>query len=152
MIRSPISFVTSYRFECTLRNNNWLGTQGLLSLYVSSVSLSSNKSYVTTTVTSQNLLLAFCALRLFPFFYPCCCRLVRFSRKIRSPSETKALGSSQGTPPSSPATMSTFSRAVGAATTMANKQASNQTQIQSTGNPLGIAAVLLQGAQGKFRI
>ena len=53
---------------------------------------------------------------------------------------------------------------VGAATTMANKQAPNQNQtqiqaqiqaqaqIQNTGNPLGIAAVLLQGAQGKFRI
>ncbi|EZA53095.1 Calcium/calmodulin-dependent protein kinase type II subunit beta, partial [Ooceraea biroi] len=55
----------------------------------------------------------------------------------------------EGTPPSSPATMSAFSRAVGAATTMANKQAPNQTQaqIQGTGNPLGIAAVLLQGAQ-----
>jgi len=37
---------------------------------------------------------------------------------------------------------------------MANKQTPNQTQaqIQGTGNPLGIAAVLLQGAQGKFRI
>lgn len=85
-------------------------------------------------------------------------------KKKRSPFETKALGSSQGTPPSSPATMSAFSRAVGAATTMVNKQVPNQTQtqtqtqtltqaqIQSTGNPLGIAAVLLQGAQGKFRI
>jgi len=68
MIRFPISFVTSYRFECTLRNNNWSGTQGLLSSYVSSVSLSSSKSCVATTVTSQNLLLAFCALRSFPFF------------------------------------------------------------------------------------
>ncbi|XP_014470253.1 PREDICTED: calcium/calmodulin-dependent protein kinase type II alpha chain isoform X5 [Dinoponera quadriceps] len=47
----------------------------------------------------------------------------------------------EGTPPSSPATMSAFSKAVGAATTMqANKQA-------GTGNPLGIAAVLLQGTQ-----
>ncbi|XP_026824298.1 calcium/calmodulin-dependent protein kinase type II alpha chain isoform X3 [Ooceraea biroi] len=57
----------------------------------------------------------------------------------------------EGTPPSSPATMSAFSRAVGAATTMANKQAPNQTQaqIQGTGNPLGIAAVLLQGAQAR---
>ncbi|XP_011646817.1 calcium/calmodulin-dependent protein kinase type II alpha chain isoform X2 [Pogonomyrmex barbatus] len=61
----------------------------------------------------------------------------------------------EGTPPSSPATMSAFSKAVGAATTsMANnKQAPNQAQsqtqpqIQSTVNPLGIAAVLLQGAQ-----
>ncbi|XP_025163890.1 calcium/calmodulin-dependent protein kinase type II alpha chain isoform X2 [Harpegnathos saltator] len=66
----------------------------------------------------------------------------------------------EGTPPSSPATMSAFSRAVGAATSIqANKQAAaaaaatapNQTQAQipvvSTGNPLGIAAVLLQGTQ-----
>ncbi|XP_018406835.1 PREDICTED: calcium/calmodulin-dependent protein kinase type II alpha chain [Cyphomyrmex costatus] len=65
----------------------------------------------------------------------------------------------EGTPPSSPATMSAFSRMVGAATTMANKQAPNQNQtqiqaqvqaqaqIQNTGNPLGIAAVLLQGTQ-----
>ncbi|EFN82315.1 Calcium/calmodulin-dependent protein kinase type II alpha chain [Harpegnathos saltator] len=66
----------------------------------------------------------------------------------------------EGTPPSSPATMSAFSRAVGAATSIqANKQsaaaaaatAPNQTQAQipvvSTGNPLGIAAVLLQGTQ-----
>lgn len=78
--------------------------------------------------------------------------------KKRSLFETKGLGSSQGTPPSSPAALSAFSKAVGAATTMMNKQAPNQTQtqaqaqIQSTGNPLGIAAVLLQGAQGKFRI
>ncbi|XP_011059133.1 PREDICTED: calcium/calmodulin-dependent protein kinase type II alpha chain isoform X7 [Acromyrmex echinatior] len=65
----------------------------------------------------------------------------------------------EGTPPSSPATMSAFSRMVGAATTMANKQAPNQNQtqiqaqvqaqIQNTGNPLGIAAVLLQGAQAR---
>ncbi|XP_025163899.1 calcium/calmodulin-dependent protein kinase type II alpha chain isoform X15 [Harpegnathos saltator] len=68
----------------------------------------------------------------------------------------------EGTPPSSPATMSAFSRAVGAATSIqANKQAAaaaaatapNQTQAQipvvSTGNPLGIAAVLLQGTQGQ---
>ncbi|XP_036147389.1 calcium/calmodulin-dependent protein kinase type II alpha chain isoform X2 [Monomorium pharaonis] len=59
----------------------------------------------------------------------------------------------EGTPSSSSATMSAFPRAVGAATTMTNKLASNQTQtqtqtqIQSTGNPLGITAVLLQGAQ-----
>ncbi|XP_018307802.1 calcium/calmodulin-dependent protein kinase II isoform X1 [Mycetomoellerius zeteki] len=65
----------------------------------------------------------------------------------------------EGTPSSSPATMSAFSRMVGAATTVANKQAPNQNQtqiqaqvqaqaqIQNTGNPLGIAAVLLQGAQ-----
>lgn len=49
--------------------------------------------------------------------------------------------------------MSAFSKAVGAATAnLANKQAPNQTQPQiqgGTGNPLGIAAVLLQGAQGK---
>ncbi|KAK0080634.1 hypothetical protein PV326_008057, partial [Microctonus aethiopoides] len=44
---------------------------------------------------------------------------------------------SQGTPPSSPAAGSIFSRVMGAAT--ANKQGS--------GNALGIAAVLLQGAQ-----
>ncbi|XP_011142935.2 calcium/calmodulin-dependent protein kinase type II alpha chain isoform X6 [Harpegnathos saltator] len=68
----------------------------------------------------------------------------------------------EGTPPSSPATMSAFSRAVGAATSIqANKQAAaaaaatapNQTQAQipvvSTGNPLGIAAVLLQGTQAR---
>ncbi|XP_020293049.1 calcium/calmodulin-dependent protein kinase type II alpha chain isoform X2 [Pseudomyrmex gracilis] len=53
----------------------------------------------------------------------------------------------EGTPPSSPATMSAFSKAVGAATAATNKQIPNQTQIQGTGNPLGIAAVLLQGAQ-----
>ncbi|XP_071562971.1 calcium/calmodulin-dependent protein kinase II isoform X2 [Temnothorax nylanderi] len=69
----------------------------------------------------------------------------------------------EGTPPSSPAAMSAFSRAVSAATTMVNKQVPNQTQtqtqtqtqaqaqmqaqIQNMGNPLGIAAVLLQGAQ-----
>ncbi|XP_023314227.1 calcium/calmodulin-dependent protein kinase type II alpha chain isoform X2 [Trichogramma pretiosum] len=46
---------------------------------------------------------------------------------------------SQGTPPSSPAsTASVFSRAIGAA----------QAQKQTPGSPLGIAAVLLQGAQG----
>ncbi|XP_036147391.1 calcium/calmodulin-dependent protein kinase type II alpha chain isoform X4 [Monomorium pharaonis] len=61
----------------------------------------------------------------------------------------------EGTPSSSSATMSAFPRAVGAATTMTNKLASNQTQtqtqtqIQSTGNPLGITAVLLQGAQAR---
>ncbi|XP_018307805.1 calcium/calmodulin-dependent protein kinase II isoform X4 [Mycetomoellerius zeteki] len=67
----------------------------------------------------------------------------------------------EGTPSSSPATMSAFSRMVGAATTVANKQAPNQNQtqiqaqvqaqaqIQNTGNPLGIAAVLLQGAQAR---
>ncbi|XP_011864433.1 PREDICTED: calcium/calmodulin-dependent protein kinase type II alpha chain [Vollenhovia emeryi] len=66
----------------------------------------------------------------------------------------------EGTPPSSPATMSAFSKAVGAATSMVNKQIPSQTQgqaqaqvqaqaqIQGTGiAPLGIAAVLLQGAQ-----
>ncbi|XP_071562974.1 calcium/calmodulin-dependent protein kinase II isoform X5 [Temnothorax nylanderi] len=71
----------------------------------------------------------------------------------------------EGTPPSSPAAMSAFSRAVSAATTMVNKQVPNQTQtqtqtqtqaqaqmqaqIQNMGNPLGIAAVLLQGAQAR---
>ncbi|KAL7296438.1 hypothetical protein TKK_0010445 [Trichogramma kaykai] len=46
---------------------------------------------------------------------------------------------SQGTPPSSPASAaSVFSRAIGAA----------QAQKQTPGSPLGIAAVLLQGAQG----
>ncbi|XP_020293055.1 calcium/calmodulin-dependent protein kinase type II alpha chain isoform X7 [Pseudomyrmex gracilis] len=55
----------------------------------------------------------------------------------------------EGTPPSSPATMSAFSKAVGAATAATNKQIPNQTQIQGTGNPLGIAAVLLQGAQAR---
>ena len=49
---------------------------------------------------------------------------------------------SQGTPPSSPAATSVFSRVMGAAT--GNKQA------PGSGNPLGIAAVLLQGAQGKM--
>ncbi|XP_039305659.1 calcium/calmodulin-dependent protein kinase type II alpha chain isoform X2 [Solenopsis invicta] len=51
----------------------------------------------------------------------------------------------EGTPSSNSATMSAFAKAVGAATTMTNKLPSNQ--IQSTSNPLGIAAVLLQGAQ-----
>ncbi|XP_014221031.1 calcium/calmodulin-dependent protein kinase type II alpha chain isoform X9 [Trichogramma pretiosum] len=47
---------------------------------------------------------------------------------------------SQGTPPSSPAsTASVFSRAIGAA----------QAQKQTPGSPLGIAAVLLQGAQAR---
>lgn len=49
---------------------------------------------------------------------------------------------SQGTPPNSPAAVSAFSRVVGAAS-----QTNKQNQVQ--GNPLGIAAVLLQGAQGK---
>ncbi|XP_012276421.1 calcium/calmodulin-dependent protein kinase type II alpha chain isoform X7 [Orussus abietinus] len=48
---------------------------------------------------------------------------------------------SQGTPPSSPAAASVFSRVIGATT--ANKQG------QGSGNPLGIAAVLLQGAQAR---
>ncbi|OAD61556.1 Calcium/calmodulin-dependent protein kinase type II alpha chain [Eufriesea mexicana] len=48
---------------------------------------------------------------------------------------------SQGTPPNSPAAVSAFSRVVAASQT--NKQAQNQVQ----GNPLGLAAVLLQGAQ-----
>ncbi|KAK0163940.1 hypothetical protein PV328_002621 [Microctonus aethiopoides] len=51
--------------------------------------------------------------------------------------DVKAGYASQGTPPSSPAAGSIFSRVMGAAT--ANKQGS--------GNALGIAAVLLQGAQ-----
>ncbi|XP_076239067.1 calcium/calmodulin-dependent protein kinase II isoform X20 [Calliopsis andreniformis] len=51
---------------------------------------------------------------------------------------------SQGTPPNSPAAVSAFSRVVGAAN-QANKQPQNQVQ----GNPLGIAAVLLQGAQAR---
>ncbi|XP_034937361.1 calcium/calmodulin-dependent protein kinase type II alpha chain isoform X4 [Chelonus insularis] len=46
---------------------------------------------------------------------------------------------SQGTPPNSPAAASIFSKVMGAAT--GSKQA------QGSGNPLGIAAVLLQGAQ-----
>lgn len=50
---------------------------------------------------------------------------------------------SQGTPPNSPAAVSAFARVVGAAS-QTNKQPQNQVQ----GNPLGIAAVLLQGAQG----
>ncbi|XP_076766192.1 calcium/calmodulin-dependent protein kinase II isoform X3 [Xylocopa sonorina] len=50
---------------------------------------------------------------------------------------------SQGTPPNTPpAAVSAFSRVVGAAS-QTNKQAQNQVQ----GNPLGLAAVLLQGAQ-----
>ncbi|XP_043272653.1 calcium/calmodulin-dependent protein kinase type II alpha chain isoform X2 [Venturia canescens] len=49
---------------------------------------------------------------------------------------------SQGTPPSSPAAASIFSRVVGAAGA-ASKQP------QSPGNHLGIAAVLLQGAQAR---
>ena len=50
---------------------------------------------------------------------------------------------SQGTPPSSPASVaSVFSRAIGAA--------QSQKQPATSGNPLGIAAVLLQGAQGKI--
>lgn len=43
--------------------------------------------------------------------------------------------------------MSAFSKAVGAATA-ANKQTPPKDQTQIQGNPLGIAAVLLQGAQG----
>ncbi|XP_076654836.1 calcium/calmodulin-dependent protein kinase II isoform X2 [Halictus rubicundus] len=49
---------------------------------------------------------------------------------------------SQGTPPNSPAAVSAFARVVGAAS-QTNKQPQNQVQ----GNPLGLAAVLLQGAQ-----
>lgn len=49
---------------------------------------------------------------------------------------------SQGTPPSSPAAVaSVFSRVIGAAA---------QAQKQPPGSPLGIAAVLLQGAQGSL--
>ncbi|XP_076389391.1 calcium/calmodulin-dependent protein kinase II isoform X15 [Megachile rotundata] len=51
---------------------------------------------------------------------------------------------SQGTPPNSPAAVSAFSRVVGAAG-QTNKQAQNQVH----GNPLGLAAVLLQGAQAR---
>ncbi|XP_012345990.1 calcium/calmodulin-dependent protein kinase type II alpha chain isoform X3 [Apis florea] len=47
---------------------------------------------------------------------------------------------SQGTPPNSPAAVSAFSRVVGAA-----RETNKQNQVQ--GNPLGLAAVLLQGAQ-----
>lgn len=50
---------------------------------------------------------------------------------------------SQGTPPNSPAAASIFSKVMGAAA--ASKQN------QGSGNSLGIAAVLLHGAQGKFR-
>ncbi|XP_050573655.1 calcium/calmodulin-dependent protein kinase type II alpha chain isoform X11 [Bombus affinis] len=50
---------------------------------------------------------------------------------------------SQGTPPNSPAAVSAFSRVMAASQT--NKQAQNQVQ----GNPLGLAAVLLQGAQAR---
>ncbi|KAG7213234.1 hypothetical protein KM043_002537 [Ampulex compressa] len=55
---------------------------------------------------------------------------------------------SQGTPPNSPASVSAFSRIVGAAST-AGKQVQSQPQPQVAGNPLGIAAVLLQGAQAR---
>lgn len=51
---------------------------------------------------------------------------------------------SQGTPPNSPAAVSAFARVVGAAS-QTNKQPQNQVQ----GNPLGLAAVLLQGAQAR---
>lgn len=51
---------------------------------------------------------------------------------------------SQGTPPNSPAAaVSAFSRVVGAA-----RETNKQNQVQGA-NPLGLAAVLLQGAQGK---
>ncbi|XP_076374379.1 calcium/calmodulin-dependent protein kinase II isoform X14 [Megalopta genalis] len=52
---------------------------------------------------------------------------------------------SQGTPPNSPGGVSAFARVVGAAsqTNNPNKQPQNQVQ----GSPLGLAAVLLQGAQ-----
>ncbi|XP_033225010.1 calcium/calmodulin-dependent protein kinase type II alpha chain isoform X11 [Belonocnema kinseyi] len=54
--------------------------------------------------------------------------------------DVKGYGS-QGTPPNSPAATSVFSRLLGSAT--GNKQA------PGSGNPLGIAAVLLQGAQAR---
>ncbi|XP_044011093.1 calcium/calmodulin-dependent protein kinase type II delta chain isoform X4 [Aphidius gifuensis] len=54
---------------------------------------------------------------------------------------------SQGTPPNSPAAGSIFSRVIGAATGNKQQQQQQQQQQQNTGNPLGIAAVLLQGAQ-----
>lgn len=51
---------------------------------------------------------------------------------------------SQGTPPNSPAAaVSAFSRVVGAV-----RETNKQNQVQGA-NPLGLAAVLLQGAQGK---
>ncbi|XP_076374373.1 calcium/calmodulin-dependent protein kinase II isoform X8 [Megalopta genalis] len=54
---------------------------------------------------------------------------------------------SQGTPPNSPGGVSAFARVVGAAsqTNNPNKQPQNQVQ----GSPLGLAAVLLQGAQAR---
>ncbi|XP_015430804.1 PREDICTED: calcium/calmodulin-dependent protein kinase type II alpha chain isoform X1 [Dufourea novaeangliae] len=52
---------------------------------------------------------------------------------------------SQGTPPNSPAAISAFARVVGAAS-QTSKQPQNQIQ---GNNPLGIAAVLLQGAQAR---
>ncbi|XP_078036389.1 calcium/calmodulin-dependent protein kinase II isoform X6 [Augochlora pura] len=54
---------------------------------------------------------------------------------------------SQGTPPNSPSAVSAFARVVGAAsqTNNPNKQPQNQVQ----GSPLGLAAVLLQGAQAR---
>ncbi|XP_024938225.1 calcium/calmodulin-dependent protein kinase type II alpha chain isoform X21 [Cephus cinctus] len=52
---------------------------------------------------------------------------------------------SQGTPPNSPAAASVFSKVMGAAAAQA--QANKQAQVP--GNPLGIAAVLLQGAQAR---
>lgn len=59
-------------------------------------------------------------------------------KKIICPRRCVAYAS-QGTPPSSPAAAaSVFSRVIGAA----------QAQKQPPGSPLGIAAVLLQGAQG----
>ena len=74
------------------------------------------------------------------------------SREKTLPKQTLSLGSSQGMSPSSSATMSaTIFGAVGAA----NEQALNQIQTQTpreTGKPFGIAAVLLQGAQGKFKM
>ncbi|KOX68225.1 hypothetical protein WN51_06119 [Melipona quadrifasciata] len=63
------------------------------------------------------------------------------SRRIFGPISSTKGPASQGTPPNSPAAVSAFSRVVAASQT--NKQAQNQVQ----GNALGLAAVLLQGAQ-----
>ncbi|KAK1126471.1 hypothetical protein K0M31_005103 [Melipona bicolor] len=67
---------------------------------------------------------------------------MRLKRKATEFTSSKR-PASQGTPPNSPAAVSAFSRVVAASQT--NKQAQNQVQ----GNALGLAAVLLQGAQGK---
>ena len=70
-------------------------------------------------------------------------RFCIISRRIFGPKSSTKGPASQGTPPNSPAAVSAFSRVVAASQT--NKQVQNQVQ----GNPLGLAAVLLQGAQGK---